>query len=423
MKKNNFKKNILVFFSVIIMMILLLVMEKSIPNFKVKENILKSETYYYDYFDYQFSNINILKGRHETVDVTGDLYHLGILYFEKNKNPWIEFIEMNKDSECSPKMINKTGFRTYKVDSDYSRYWNGHLIVLKPLLTFFNMSQIYKIYLVIFSIVFVILLLLMLKHSKSLAFIFTISAIIINVFFVTNCDSLIHVFLIAMISSIILIKMYEKNNQNIDLIFLINGMLAVYFDLITCETITLTLPLFIYIYLHMIDSKQIQNKEIIKFIILWLLGYVLTFGVKWLLLIIHYHGHFVEKVLEPMRERIYYEDKTVFNVFINNIRELPSYFYPFNYYRVKKIILILAIISFLILVIKDKKRRKCYIWLLLISLVPFVRYLVLSSHSDFHNYFTYRAFLTPLMFMFTCLFSLIYEWLSNYFNKINLIRR
>ena len=415
----NLKKYIIAFVIVISLMIVFLLMEKIIPNEKSRQNIIKSETYYHEYFDHQFSNINIIKNKHESVDVTADLYHLSMIYLEDNKHPWKSFIEMNKDSTVSKRMVKKESFRDVKIDSDYSRYWNGQLIILKPLLSFFTMPTIYNIYLVLFTITFSILLFMLFKQSKLLAIIFTISSIIINAFFVTTCDNLMHDFMISMIASIILIKMYENKSKNIDLLFLIIGMLTVYFDHITCETITLTLPLFIYIYLNMKDNKSIKNKNIIKFIMLWLFGYFLTFGVKWLLLIIHYDGGIMDKIINPMTIRIYYENEIIFSVFFSSLKELPNYFYPFGYFSIKVLLIVLSIFSLFYLIIKDNKNKKYYLWLLLIAIVPIIRYFVLSSHSNYHNFFTYRAFL-PLVMM--CLLSIIFG-INKLFKVNNLLKK
>ncbi len=401
---NSLKKYIIAFIIVISLMIVFLLLEKTIPNEKSRNNIVKSEVYYHNYYDYQYSNYNISKGKHEAIDVTGDLYHLTMIYLEDNKHPWKSFIEMNKDSYISKKMINKESFKKTKVDSDYSRYWNGQLIILKPLLSFFTMPTIYNIYLVLFSITFSILLFYLFKQSKLLAILFTISSIIVNAFIVTTCDTLIYDFMISMIASIIIIKMYDKKSKNIDLLFLIVGMATCYFDLITCETITLTLPLFIYVYLNMKNKKNINIKEIIMFIGLWLIGYCFTFLVKWIILAIHYHGDIINKVFDPMSIRIYYEDQNVFSVIFNSLKELPNYFYPFGYYVGKCIILVFSLVAFVYLLIKDRKSSKYYLLLFLISIIPFIRYCVLSSHSDYHNYFTYRAFLP---FIIMCLLFII----------------
>ena len=398
--KVELKKYIITFIIVISLMIIFLLMEKSIPNEKSRLNIVKSEDYYHEYFDHQFSNYNIIKDKHEAVDVTADLYHLSMIYLEDNKHPWKSFVEMNKDSLISQKMIKKESFKNIKIDSDYSRYWNGQLIVLKPLLSFFTMPTIYNIYLILFTITFSILLFYLFKQSKLLAILFTISSIIINAFFVTTCDNLMYDFMISMIASIIIIKMYEKKNKHIDLLFFIVGMLTVYFDHITCETLTLTLPLFIYVYLNMKDKKKLNLKEIIKYVVLWLIGYCSTFLVKWIILAIHYNGDIIKRVIDPMTVRVYYEDQNIFSVFFNTLKELPNYFYPFGYITVKCIFLVLSIIAFVYLLIKEKKSSKYYLVFLLISIIPIIRYFVLSSHSEYHNFFTYRAFLPFVMMTF-----------------------
>lgn len=413
-----FKKYFISFIIVISLMITFLLMEKTIPNEKSRQNILKSETYYHDYFDHQFSNFNIIKDKHETVDVTADLYHLSMIYSEDNKHPWKSFVEMNKDSLISQRMVRKESFKNIEIDSDYSRYWNGQLIILKPLLSFFTMPTIYNIYLVLFTITFSVLLFYLFKQSKLLAILFTVSSIAVNAFFVTTCDNLLHDFMISMITSILIIKMYEKKNKYIDLLFFIVGMLTVYFDHITCETLTLTLPLFIYVYLNMKDKKKLNIKEIIKYVVLWLIGYCSTFLVKWIILAIHYNGDIINRVIVPMSIRIYYEDQNLFSVFFNTLKELPNYFYPFGYITIKCILLLLSIISFIYLLIKDKKSSQYYLVLLLISIIPLIRYFVLSSHSNYHNFFTYRAFLP---FIIMCLLFIILA-ITNVINNKKKIR-
>lgn len=398
---------------VILLMILFLIMEKTIPNEKSRRNLLKSEKLYHDYFDYQYSNINIIKDKHETVAIAGDLYHLSMIYLEDNKHPWKSFIEMNMDSKSSQRMENKESFRDFKIDSDYSRYWNGQLIVLKPLLSFFTISTIHNIYLSLFIIIFSILLFMLFKHSKLLAIIFTISSISMNTFFVTTSDDLFYIFVISMITSIIIIRMYERKSKNIDLLFLIVGILTVYFDNITCETLSLTLPMFIYIYLNYKNNKRLHFNNILKYIVLWLGGYTFSFLVKWILLTVHYHGHFIDKVFSPMIIRVYYKNENVFSIFFNTMKELPTYLYPFGYYSLKIFLLIMSVLSFIYIIISNKKIRNVYLCLFLISSIPLVRYFILSSHSNYHNFFTYRAYLPFAMFCFLNISFVIMKLVKN----------
>ena len=261
------------------------------------------------------------------------------------------------------------------------------------------MSTIYKIHFVILSILFCILLFKLLQHSKMLAIAFLGAAMSVNMFLVASSTILLNVFYIAIIASLIAIRMYEKKSKNIDLLFLIVGMLTAYFDFLSCETITLTIPLFIYLFIHLKDDKKIDIKLIIKIIVLWLVGFVISNLVRWLLVVIHYNGHFKEKVLDPMSIRVYKENSNIFKAFINNIRNSFNYFIPFAYIKEKFIFVILSTIIYIVNLIKEKKNRIIYLFLVLICMVPLGRYFVLSSHVMDHNYFTYRAFFPIIMLL------------------------
>ncbi len=397
-KNNLVFRYISTFIIILSVMALLLIMEKSIPNNRVKANILKSEDHYQEYFKNLYSNLYTIKNNHSTIDIPGDFYHLSILYLEENKNPVKEFIEMNKDSKLAQKLIRGEHFTDMEIDSDYSRYWHGHLLVLKPLLTFFTMGTIFNIYFVILVIAFLVLLINILKHSKLLALLLTIGAVSINIFFTARCDNFFHVTMITIISSIIIIKMYENNSKNVDLLFLINGILTACFDMLSGGTLPVTIPLFIYIYLHIIDKKELKFKLLLRYILLWLLGGVLTYVVKWIILVIHYNGGFKEHVLEPMKVRISSGEEGRIAVFKDSIYKVLHFIYPYDLYVLKYIFITTGLLSF-IYTLKDKKNRKNYIYLFIICLIPFIRYFFLAEHSNYHNYFTYRAFLPVIMFL------------------------
>ena len=401
--KKLFSKNLLfryitTFLGILLVVSLLLIIEKSIPNTRVKENILKSEGYYQKYFKDLYGNIDNIKNGHTKIDIPGDFYHLSILYLEENKHPVREFIEMNKDSQLAVKIRDGGHFTDIETDSDYSRYWHGHLIVLKPLLSFFTMGTIFNIYLVILAITFCILLINLLKHSKLLAVIFTLGAVSINLFFASKCDNFFYVFMITMVSSIIIIKMYENKSKNVDLLFLTNGVLTACFDMLSGGTLPVTIPLFIYVYLHILDGKKFKFRLLVRYILLWLLGGILSYVVKWIILLIHYNGGFKEHVLEPMKVRISAGDQGRVAIFMSSIYEVLHFVFPYDLQTLKFIFIGLGLISF-IYVLNDKKNRNNYLYLLIICLIPFIRYFFLAEHSNYHNYFTYRAFLPNIMFI------------------------
>ncbi len=397
-KNNLFFRYVTTLFLVIFGVSLLLILEKSLPNQRVKSNILKSEPYYNDYFNQMYGDLDSLKDRHTMVDISADLFHLTMLYSDDNKHPYKEFIEMNKDSLIVKKLITDKHLKDMEIDSDYARYWHGHLIVLKPLLTFFTMNTIYIIYSIVLGITFLILLINIFKHSKILGFIFTLGSVSINLFMSSKCDNFFYVMMITLVSSIVIIKMYDNKSKNVDLVFLINGILTACFDMLSCGTLPVTVPLFIYVYLHIIDGKKFKFRLLFKYILLWLLGGVVAYSVKWILLVIHYNGGFREHVLEAMKLRTGSGDQGRLAMFIDTIYQVPHYIYPFDLYIFKAIFIGLGIASFINMLF-DKKNRSNYISLFIICLIPFIRYFFLAEQSNYHNYYTYRAFLPVVMFL------------------------
>lgn len=389
-----------IFFSFILLSLIsgLLIIEKSIPNYRVRDNIIKSEKYYNDYFRDIYSNMKNLKDRHTMIDIPTDFTHLSILYFEDYKHPIKNFIEMNYDSKLPVKIVGGKKFKDMEADSNYARYWQGQIILLKPLLTFFTMGTIYNIYFVMLIITFLILILNLLNHSKLLAIIFSLGAVSINLFFMSKCNAFFQMIMICLISSIMIIKMYENNSKNIDLLFLGSGIITACFDNLSCETLSLTLPLFIYIYLHLVDKKKFVFKDLFKYIVLWGFGYGIAFIFKWALLVIHYKGKFIDYVLKPMSVRIGTNKMSRLEIFRDSISLVPHYLVPFYFDSIKYIMIVLGIVSFIYLLF-DNKRRKYYLGLLVICSIPFIRYFVLGEHSNYHNYFTYRCFLVVVMFL------------------------
>ena len=295
---------------------------------------------------------------------------INILNINHNKNYYSEMIEMNIDSRAMNKYMTNKTIKSYVPNSNYSRYWNGNLIFLKPLLSFFTMKTIFIIYTILFIVLFCILIYKLFKQSKLLSIIFTITSIIMNFFLATKFMNIINIFIISMIASIILLNMYEKkNNKNIDILFLIVGMLTSFFSINTCETLTLTLPLFIYIFINYKDKKINNIKEITKYIGLWLFGLFATTIVKWLLLTIHYNGNFINIVFN--------QNKEINNIllFFNNINIIYLY--------ILLLFINISIIISIILPIIDKNYKYYYISLIIISIIPIIRLFILTDNSIF----------------------------------------
>ncbi len=347
---NNIKRYGRTFVITIFILILLLLMEKAIPNTKSRINIAKSENYIQELY----------KNNQKPQDIKKELSQLSIIYLENNKNYYSEMIEMNIDSKALNKYRIKKTLKSYDQNSNYSRYWNGNIVFLKPLLTFFTYNIIYIIYFAGFLLLTCLLLFKLFKHSKLLTIVLLISSLLLNIISITKYTNMMIMIIVSLFTSIILLNMYEKKNKNIDILFLITGMLTSFFNLGSCGTLSLTIPLFIYLYISFKEKKDIKLKEIIKLVILWLFGFFITTIIKWILVAIHYNG--ISKMANP--NKVTDNFLTIINNFWGN---------PLSY-----IVFILAFISIIVsilLPIIDKNNKKYYIPLIGISIIPFIRLL------------------------------------------------
>jgi len=87
--------------------------------------------------------------------------------------------------------------------------------------------------------------------------------------------------------------------------------------------------------------------------------------------------------------------------------------------------IVLKIISIAILKgKKEKTSKECYIkfTLLLIAVIPYIRYIVLLNHSYHHSFFTFRAQLTSLIAIsFIIIYSIDKKIRDNIVSKSNKI--
>ena len=170
---------------------------------------------------------------------------------------------------------------------EYARYWHGYLIFLRPLLTLLNINQIRVMLTIILIILAGILAYLIYKKINIIvSIIFLISLLGVEYFYLGFSMQGVFIFLITMIASIILVGRYEKI-KDFGMLFFITGMLTNFFDFLTVPMVTYAVPLALYFLLKQREDTELNAKQIIidiiKFGVLWGIGYGATWFTKWAL--------------------------------------------------------------------------------------------------------------------------------------------
>ena len=289
---------------------------------------------------------------------------------------------------------------------EYARYWHGYLSILRPLLLLFNYSGI-RIVLAIITLISIVALITLLckKISITSGVIYGIGLLAISIFIVTKSINEILIFIVAFISSIILLL--KKNpEKNIGIFFFVVGSVSNFIDLLTAPLVTLGITAITYFILIQKNENETNIKryilDFLKICISWALGYGITWVSKWVITEVFFGRPIISQAIEQALFRSsgpQINGMNIFslsNVFIRNMEYLSS--------PVAITILIAAVIYIIVMMIINRNKKidfkenlkKCLPYILIFFL-PVIWYMVLKQHSYTHVNFTYRILVISII--------------------------
>ena len=404
-KVKSIMKYIITFIGLIaVLLSLFAVTVRFIPREKIAENIEES-------IQYIESNTEVIEvkptRKYSYLHVYADEILLNMIYCMDSNKP-LESIMQSKYYERKigqntevPSLegaIQNNG----EGNQEYIRYWHGSMLIVRPLLMFFNINQIYYIFAVIMIILAVVLLVILIKKKQILLLIATIVGyIMIAINYVPFCLEYVWTFIIMMVVSIVAILCKKRN-----LLFFISGMLTCFFDFLTTEIITLFVPI-IYVYTIRYRNNEVTDilkeiKQIMLWIVLWGLGYASMWGAKWLIASIVLNINALDYVVDKAMIRINgpIENYSIIYVMIQGIIRNISTLYPFYMFKntaTVVCILIGIVVVTILLIKKDKKSIINFFIYFFIAISPYIRYIILANHSYKHYIFTFREQLITIM--------------------------
>lgn len=391
-------KYCLTFILTAIICIVLLIVTALIPKELVKSNMVKSSEEMYDIsYIYFFNN---QKNRAFLIHNYPDPITFNLTYSLDSKKPFTSSIltKYYASKKFGEKVnVREKAYFDYKPNKEYYRYWHGNMFLVKALMLVFDYKNI-LIFLSVILIAFALLITYNLyRKNRLLALLFLISNLVCHVYVTFYCLEYIYMFLLSYIMSLIAFKLIDKDESKIICFFIIGGVLANFFDFLTTETLIFTLPFFIIFYFGRNKSFKDSLKFFLKSLIAFLLGYSLMWILKWLILIIIYKqspNDFLNTHMEERGFSLVAVKKEPFKSIYDNLKLIV----PFCYLNNNLVILIIiCYICYVIWLIIRKKIDSKGIMLLLISIIPMLRYFVLYKHSIDHTFFTYRALLPSIM--------------------------
>lgn len=438
----NIVKYILIYVIAVIILFATLTLTTKIPKELIIDNLKESAEYYKGKAGIQRKS---LSREYEALHYYADSMLLNIMYFTDSTNSAEAAMEAKFYKH---RFFDSNGDFVDAIEKDkeaneqYIRYWHGSLSILRPLMLALNIEQIYTLTNITFWILFLALLIMLLKKYKTLAMFFIIASGMCTLHITPNCIEYIWTVLIMLIISIISLLIEKKGNKNLYVMYFISGIITCYLDFLSTETLTVLVPVLLVILVRYKEERIENLKDLFKFLVtsgaLWFAGYSLMWFAKWILASVILNINALEYVKDNAMTRINWNSektitiKTYFETLIKNIIKI----YPLNKVTDNKRLLailvliveigiVLKIISIAILKKKKEKiSKEGYIKfiLLLIALIPYLRYMVLLNHSYNHAFFTFRAQLPSLIaILFIIIYSIDKKIRQNIVLKLNKI--
>ena len=344
---------------------------------------------------------NIIDGADCTkIDQYADSILLNIAYCFDSEHPlhsilWAQYYEDFDEQEPVNLMAVVKG--ETEANTQYLRYWHGSIVPIRIMLLFWDISDIYLFHGVLIAFLLLCLVILMLRQkAKKAALGLMVSIIAVNLWVVPFCLEYTWMFLVCFAASIAAVLLAAKGKDT-GLLFMITGIVAAFVDFLTTETITLVIPLLLTMEIEKEQSSQ--WRKTIKRCVLWLIGFVGMWGLKWALAAVILRIDVLPYLMGNVEYHLHVpEEMTTFRFMIDGIMRNVNCLFPIGYGMPGKWAVLTGLLFLLIMPICfDKIRLKDRINIgrvntyFLLGLIPYIRYIAIRYHCWHHYFFTYRA--------------------------------
>ena len=387
------------FFTAIAVMWGLLVLTSLIPNEKIYEGLMESADYYGNTEAFSFENSGKLC---DVADNYADAILLNILWNIDSSHPVYSSLDTKyyRGEELGVNYGLYAALNGVAPDTDYSRYWHGSVIFIRPLMAFMSARGVKAVGLAAVIILAAVCCgILVKKRQYFAAAALAVSLCCVHVWNVGLSLEYIPMFIVTMAMCILYVLLEKKGDIYVTVLSVIGGAAAAFFDFLTAETLSVLLPLLLVVIIRYSDDRLEENglPLVIKSGGCWGAAYLMTFIVKWAAASAVTGENKFVSAIHSAEVRIDGETDMslpmqIISAPMANISTLFGGDVRVDGGRIALGLILTVLISGSIcLLLGSKKPPKAEITIAVLGLVPYLRYIVLSNHSYLHEYFTYRA--------------------------------
>lgn len=291
----------------------------------------------------------------------------------------------------------------------YARYWHGSTFLMRFLTLLIGRYANIRLMMYYISSIAILLMLAMAYMHSSIraAMSFVIAFLLLKGYVLQFSIQFFPVIMLACCGGIAAIK-YKSVPHKMQVSMFVIGSLTSYFDLLTTPLLTLGIPALMYVACNedKIASMNLKSIAMIFFmpILLWGIGYGGTWMAKWIIATCITPENVFAEAISVGHYRIngavpQMGDYSILDTLMSNIQKMPMFLF----------IVLFVILSILATVFHRRVSIKNILVFVVIGLMPYLWYIVLSNHSWTHCWFTYRSQVIAIMAVVLILSSMV-DW-------------
>lgn len=425
--KGIFLRYIVCFLGTAFFLWALFTLSACIPRSALSDNLQSSADYYSRHDNF----FELREGVYETtVDYYADAYLYNIIIHIDTSHPVSSVLEARysrTDDDDSIAGLMKA-IAGEDANESYTRYWHGSTMILTLLLLWMDAERIY-IFLTVILVLLLLLLVVQLYRRKryELLFSLTLAILLCKGWMVTKSLEYMFPCLVCLVISNLTLWLCQRK-KNVMYLWIISGCLICFVDFLTTETITILIPMMIYIvdeYCEMKDTRKCipvrashntclrqagffrqDMKDAVAMCISWFLAYAGMWLMKWGIASFVLGRNIFTETAPYAAFRIndnsymqYGAVERYMGALLRNIRCVFPFCFVHTYGETLAMLCVagLLLAGVVIMGSKRKEEIRLVLVLLFLSVIPYLRYLTLSAHSYVHAFFTYRAQMATIM--------------------------
>ncbi|MGN0674558.1 MAG: hypothetical protein ACI4KG_02305 [Oscillospiraceae bacterium] len=407
-----------VFAAVLLALWAALVAAAAIPNERIYDNMYESAIFFKDKPPYVYeSQMRLVQDNYADVillNVTwnmgsGDPFSSALNTAYYNGNDGTNDYGENWGFYCAIEGAEQP-------NTDYSRYWHGMAALIRPFMLFTDIDGIKLIGMIAAFVLLAVNAALLLKKQQYFAAgALTVSFLCVHMWNI--CLSM--EYQPAVLVTLLLLPLYilfERNDSALSILAVVSGVMIAFFDFLTCETLTILIPLIIVFIMRKQENRLPDLRNNILLILkcgsAWGLSYAGAFLVKWSTASLVTGENKFVTALASVEERLVGEAEELspvaqfFLAPLANISTLFGGCDRVSWGNIAAGLVISAMVLgsiFYLFRCREKFDRSFTLTMLILGALPIARFFLLNNHSYLHEFFTYRALASTILALFAML--------------------